>query len=365
MRHRNKIRLKLRGNSVKAIITGLLIVIGSANYQLLDLRWVVGVLPAMAGHNNFHQYLTLDKKLAVAEIIPTKTPTGEAAICQNLRIGNPGWTDILVTTAFASSILEKLGYQPKEISLGTAFIWKGLYQGDIDIFLGFWQPSRDEMSEAYRKSGKVKVIADNLKGIKYGPATTKTAYDAGLKSAKDVAEFKDKLGGKVYGIDPGSSGNKNMMSGFADAGVEIDLIESSEAAMLTQVERNKNGYVVFLGWEPHWMNEKYEMAYLTGFEKYFGKNFGYGKVSTVVNTEFSKKCPNATKLVNNLRFTLELENQLMYHVGKEKQPPNKVVERYLKQNPKILDDWLKGVKTFDGKEHGIVAVQKALGIDQE
>lgn len=286
----------------------------------------------------------------------------EDASCSEVRFANPGWTDILVTTAFATSILQKLGYQTRDITLGTSVSWKSITDGDVDVFLGYWSPSQDERSKDYRASGKVKVVATNLSGVKYGPATTKTAYDAGLKSAKDVAKFMDKLGDKVYGIDPGSSGNKNMMSGFADAKVNVTLVESSEAGMLTQVERNKNGYVVFLGWEPHWMNRKYNMAYLTGFEKYFGKNFGFGKVNTVVNTAFSKKCKNVTRFVSNLRFTLPMENQLMQAVGEDKQDPAVVVDAYLKQNPALIDKWLKGVKTFDGSQDGAKAVKAALGM---
>ena len=39
--------------------------------------------------------------------------------------------------------------------------------------------------------------------------------DAGLKSFTDIAKFKDKLDGKIYGIEPGNDGNRIILDMIA------------------------------------------------------------------------------------------------------------------------------------------------------
>ena len=306
--------------------------------------------------------LLLGSLVAVGMTLGNTARAAEDASCATVRFANPGWTDILVTTSFATNILQALGYQTKDITLSTSVSWKSVAEGDVDVFLGNWTPSQDEKAKPYL--GKVKIVGTNLVGTRYTMATTKKAYDEGLKTVADLAKFKDKLGGKVYGINPGSSGNTNMMKAIADAKVDgFTLVESSEEGMLTQVQRQKDGYIVFLGWTPHWMNSKFQMEYVGGKEldKYFGKGGGYGIVRTVVNKDFSKKCPNVTKLASNLKFTMDMENSLMSLVGEKKQKPEKVTVAYLKANPAVLDEWLKGVTTKDGGD-AVAAVKKSFGM---
>ncbi|MDI9313890.1 MAG: glycine betaine ABC transporter substrate-binding protein [Hydrotalea sp.] len=306
--------------------------------------------------------LLLSSLVAVGMTFATTGKAAEDASCATVRFANPGWTDILVTTSFATNLLQALGYQTKDITLSTSVSWKSVAEGDVDVFLGNWTPSQDEKAKPYL--GKVKIVGTNLVGTRYTMATTKKAYDEGLRTVADLAKFKDKLGGKVYGINPGSSGNTNMMNAIADAKLEgFTLVESSEEGMLTQVQRKKDGYIVFLGWTPHWMNSKFQMEYVGGpeLDKYFGKGGGYGIVRTVVNKNFAKKCPNVTKLASNLKFTMEMENSLMSLVGEKKQKPEKVTVDYLKANPTLLDAWLKGVTTKDGGD-AVAAVKKSLGM---
>ena len=67
--------------------------------------------------------------------------------------------------------------------------------------------------------------------------------------------------------------------GLKDAG--IDIVESSEQGMLAQVERADNAgeAIVFLGWEPHPMNAKFQMSYLTGGDDFFGPDRARGETA--------------------------------------------------------------------------------------
>jgi glycine betaine/proline transport system substrate-binding protein len=210
-----------------------------------------------------------------------------------------------------------------------------------------------------------KLDPPNLSGAKATLAMPSYEYDAGLKTFQDIAKHKDELDGKIYGIEPGSSANAQIqkMIDTNQYGLGgFKLVQSSEAGMLVTVDRavRDKKWVVFLGWEPHPMNIQIKMNYLSGGDAVFGPNYGEARVYTLTNPDFLARCPNAGKLVSNLRFTTQLENQLMIPVMAKVRPAD-AAKDYLKKNPQVLDAWLAGVKTVDGKD-GLPAVKQYLGL---
>lgn len=132
--------------------------------------------------------------------------------------------------------------------------------------------------------------------------------------------------------------------------------------MLTQVRMKElldHQWIVFLGWEPHPMNVRHKLAYLDGGDEYFGPNQGGATVYTVVRKGYAQQCPNVARLLGNLVFSLDMENQLMDRVLNEKDNPRRAVRNWLKRNPERLDAWLKGVATRSGAP-GNVAVKASL-----
>ena len=143
----------------------------------------------------------------------------DAASCQKVRLSDVGWTDITATTALTSAILEQMGYQGDISQLAVPVTYASMKNKDIDVFLGNWMPSMENDIKAYREDGSVETLGANLEGAKYTLAVTQGAYDAGLKDFADIAKFKDKLGGKIYGIEPGNDGNRLVLE--RDQGSEI------------------------------------------------------------------------------------------------------------------------------------------------
>ncbi|MGI9461456.1 MAG: glycine betaine ABC transporter substrate-binding protein [Alphaproteobacteria bacterium] len=287
----------------------------------------------------------------------------EQASCETIRVGDVGWSDNTAINALTFlSIGDALGYNIDVKVLGSPVVAKSLSTGDLDVFLDWWSPASDGIYKKYVDDGSVEMVRINVQGAKYTFATTKTAYDAGLKHIKDVGQFKQQLGGKVYGIEPGNEGNSHFRKAFEKHGITgMQVVESSEAGMLTQVNRNKDGYVVFLGWAPHWMGFLYDMEYLDGGDEWFGPGGGYTDIKTLVRKGFKQECPNVFKYLSNVEFTLPMENEVMFKIGKEQKDPRTAAVEYLTSNPDVVEKWLKGVKTVDG-ENGLEAVNSALGI---
>ncbi|WP_156453410.1 choline ABC transporter substrate-binding protein [Pseudovibrio hongkongensis] len=289
----------------------------------------------------------------------------EPKSCQTLRFSDVGWTDITATTAVATTLFDALGYTTQTKVLSVPVTYTSLANGDIDVFLGNWMPTMEADLAPYREAGTVETVAVNLTGAKYTLAVPKYAYDAGLKDFADIAKFKDALKGEIYGIEAGNDGNRlilDMIKADTFGLGEFELVESSEAGMLSQVARatRREKPIVFLGWAPHPMNSNFEIEYLSGGDDVFGPNFGGADVHTNTRAGFVKECANAGKLVQNLKFTLAMENEIMNAILNDGEDASDAAKAWLKANPSAYTPWLQGVSALDGGD-AAAAVAKALG----
>lgn len=107
------------------------------------------------------------------------------------------------------------------------------------------------------------------------------------------------------------------------------------------------------------MNSNFDLAYLEGGDDFFGPNLGGASVMTNVRKGYVSECPNIGRFLNNLEFTLALENEVMKAILDDKKKPEVAARNWLKANPSVLDAWLKGVTTKDGKP-GVAAVKASL-----
>jgi len=277
-----------------------------------------------------------------------------------------GWTDITATTAATTVVLEALGYDTDIKILSVPVTYTSLAKGDIDIFLGNWMPTMEADIAPYRDAGTVDTVRANLEGAKYTLAVNKVAADLGIGSFGDIAAQGDALEGKIYGIEPGNDGNRliqSMIDENAFGLSEFEVAESSEQGMLAQVARadRRGEPVVFLGWEPHPMNANFELTYLEGGDDWFGPNLGGATVFTNTAAGYAQACPNVGKLLNNLDFSLAMENEIMGAILDDGQDPADAASAWLASNAGVLGGWLDGVTAKDGGD-GMAAVKGALGL---
>ncbi|PSM17333.1 MULTISPECIES: choline ABC transporter substrate-binding protein [Nitratireductor] len=313
-----------------------------------------------------HRTKTFAIALGLSAALSAHAQAADPESCKEVRFSDVGWTDITATTAAASVITEALGYQPSVEILSVPVTYRSLASNDIDIFLGNWMPTMEADIRPYLDDGTVETVTTNLEGAKYTLAVPKYTFDAGLQNFSDIATFKDKLDGQIYGIEAGNDGNRLILDmiendTFGLSGFE--LVESSEAGMLSAVSKavgNKED-VVFLGWEPHPMNANIEMAYLAGGDDVFGPNYGGATVHTNVRAGYTTECPNIGKLLENLVFSLKMENEIMGAILDDGAEPKAAATAWLKANPDAIAPWLDGVTTLDGGD-GMAAVKSALGM---
>ncbi len=299
-------------------------------------------------------------------MITTAVHADGHSACKTVTFSDVGWTDITATTAATSVVLEALGYDVDIDVLSVPVTYTALSEGDIDIFLGNWMPTMEADIAPYRDAGTVDTVRANLEGAKYTLATNAAGASLGIADFADIAAHADALEKTIYGIEPGNDGNRliiDMIEGnsFGLGDADFEVRESSESGMLAQVARlsGDNEPIVFLAWEPHPMNANFDLTYLTGGDDFFGPNLGGATVYTNTRAGYVEQCANVGALLNNLEFSLAMENEIMAAILDGGEEPNDAARRWLKVNADVVDGWLAGVTTFDGGD-AMAAVSSAL-----
>ena len=305
-------------------------------------------------------------KLTTSVLALSVVTSAAYADCGSVTFSDVGWTDITATTAATSVVLEALGYDTEIKILSVPVTYVGMAEGDVDVFLGNWMPTMEGDIASYREAGTVDTVRANLEGAKYMLAVNKAAMDLGVKDFADIAAQADALDGKIYGIEPGNDGNRLIQSMIDDNAFglsDFEVVESSEQGMLAQVDRlsGKDEPIVFLGWEPHPMNANFDMGYLTGGDDFFGPNLGGATVYTNARAGYVNECPNVGKLLENLEFSLAMENEIMGAILNDGEEPSDAASSWLVANSTVLGPWLAGVTTKDGGD-AMGAVKSALGL---
>ena len=196
--------------------------------------------------------------------------------------------------------------------------YASLKNKDIDVFLGNWMPTMEADIEPYRDD---RLGRDDRRRTSRAPSTRSrcrtTPADAGLKDFADIAKFKDKLDGKIYGIEPGNDGNRLILDMIAkptsSASAGFELVESSEQACWPQAERAEKSseWIVFLGWEPHPMNATIKMTYLDRRRRRLRPELRRRHGLHQRARRLLDDARTSASSLTNLKFTLPMENEIM------------------------------------------------------
>ena len=299
--------------------------------------------------------------LGLAAALAPAAAAADPPACRAVRFADIGWVDVSATTAVAARILRDLGYQPRISDLPIAATYQGLKAGTVDAFLGNWMPAMAAERKPYLDDKSIDVLGPNLEGAKFTLAVPQYTWDKGLHDFQDIQKFGQELDWKIYGIEPGNDGNRHILDLIHAKrwGLEkFQLVEGSEQSMLAQLAKDYRAHrpIVFLGWEPHPMNIRYKIAYLTGGDDTFGPDFGAESVYTNIRAGYATECPNVAKFLGNLKFTLTAEDTLMADILDRRMDPERAARTWLRGNRDVLPDWLEDVTTFDGRP-GLRVVQ--------
>ena len=260
--------------------------------------------------------------------IPTKNKT--------INIGYVNWAEDVAVSNVWKVLLEQKGYQVNLKSLEVAPLFVGLSKGDLDVFMDAWLPvthqvywekykaNLDDYGIWYKSEAKMGLVVPKYVDI---------------NSVEDLNANKAKFDGKIVGIDPGAGIMKATNKAVTDYGLDYQVIQSSEAAMLTALDkayRDKKP-IVITGWSPHWMFAKYDLKYLADPKKDFGSAEG---IHTIANKTFTTNNPE----VANMLKAFKLDDKQIGSIEtliKDGMSPADAAKKWIQDNKTIVNGWMK------------------------
>jgi len=289
--------------------------------------------------------------LAAALAVGSTATAAQETNCGKVRFGQVNWTGVSAKTETAVWMLDQLGYDTDLITASVPIMFKSLSNDDRDVFLGLWLPTQRSMVQDNMKNGSIDIVTKNLEGAKYTVGVSQAAWENGVKHFKDLADNADKFDNTILGIEAGNDGNqiiKQMINDDAYGMSEFELQPSSEAGMLTEVNRRhrKGKWTAWLAWAPHPMNINIDLKFLRGGADYWGPNQGGATVYTLSREGYAWQCPNVGQFLENYTFTVEEQSKMAGYVINDDMDYAAAGKKLIKQHPELLERWFGEGGTF-------------------
>ncbi|WP_334329241.1 glycine betaine ABC transporter substrate-binding protein [Companilactobacillus sp. HBUAS59699] len=163
-----------------------------------------------------------------------------------------------------------------------------------------------------------------------------------------------KLGGQINytitGIDAGAGIMSSTQTALKDYGLSDknwQLQTSSTAAMTSTLDKaiKEKRPIVVTGWQPHWMFTKFPIKFLKDPKNVYGKA---ESIHTIVRLGLKKDEPEAYTILDRFHWKPAQMSEVMLKVNNG-MDPKKAAKEWIKANPKLVDEWTKGVKKVHGK----------------
>ncbi|AWM85457.1 glycine betaine ABC transporter substrate-binding protein [Microvirga sp. 17 mud 1-3] len=259
-----------------------------------------------------------------------------------VKIGWTAWADAEFVTKLAKKLIED-NYSQKVELLQTDIApqYQGVAKGDIDAMMMAWLPETHK--DYWKRVGDKAVTLGVLyTDAKLGWVVPNYVPEDQVASISDLAkpEVKEKLNGKIQGIDPGAGLtrlSKEALKTYDLSG--YDLTTASDAAMVSALDRaiRRKEWIVVTGWSPHWMFGKYELRYLNDPKQTLG---GVERVYAIARQGFQGEYPEVAQFLMRMHLPLsELEAAMS---DANESTVDKAIENYISEHPTRVKYWLTG-----------------------
>lgn len=269
-----------------------------------------------------------------------------------IRFGLPPWPGVTMKSEVAAQLFGAIGYETSQTNVGLSFVYEGLSKRELDVFVANWSPSQDSKIAPHLEDGSVVRIARNIDDAILGLAVPQYVWDAGVRSVPDLDKHAEKFEYKIHGIESGSAMNERYEKAIEEdvEGLgDWEVIASSTSGMLTEVDRhtNRDEWIVFGGWKPHWMFAAYDLKFLEDPTD-TGIAANKTEVYTVVPSGFEEFDSNAARFLEQFRVGSAIQSKWILENARKGRDESEVAREWIANNLDVVEKWLDGVETRDG-----------------
>ncbi len=278
---------------------------------------------------------------------------------QTLRLVYPEWSSEIAGAHLIQAVLqERIGYRVELVPVPVDEMWSSVAEGQADILAGAWLPTTHR--DYYRQyAPDLEDLGANLTGARIGLAvptvtpgfrTTETGRTGAelvtITSISELAETADRFGGRVISIESGAGVVARTREALAAYGLDrrFRLVETDEAGMLARVSDaiRREEWIVFTGWTPHWVFERYSLRFLEDPQQLFG---GEESIHTMVRRSLRDDAPDAHAVLSRMSWSPEDLERLMRWIqeGQADDPYGQAL-RWIRVNRDLVDTWVEGIE---------------------
>ena len=264
-------------------------------------------------------------------------------------LGEPDWPGIEAKNAVVRFVLENIGYEVETTFARDAMLLESLTRGDIDIYMGAWLPQVLERRREY--VGEVDYVTQNMTDGYYAMAVPDYVYEKGVTSLADIEEHADKFGRNLY-VGVAGWGTEVAMSYAVDNDIynlgDWDVITTSQSALITEVEAafEDEEWMVFAGWEPHWMNIVFDMKYLKDPARTYVSPYSW--VDTLARPGLKEDNPKVYRFFQQFHVNAETQQEWIYELAYRGRDAEEVAEEWVRENITAVWPWVSLIE-IDGQ----------------
>ena len=260
---------------------------------------------------------------------------------KTVKLGWAAWSDAEFVTKLAAKLIEdKLGDKVELVQTDVAPLYQGVSRGDLDAMMMAWLP-QTHADYFKRVEDKVETLGTVYDGAKLGWVVPAYVPEDAISSIEDLKkdDVKTKLGATVQGIDPGAGLTRLSQEAIKEYGLDYKLQISSEAGMLTTVDRamRTEGWFVATSWSPHWMFGKYKLRYVDDPKGALG---AAEHVDVLARKGFKEDNPEAAAFLSRMKLPIADLEAAMFNA--QETSYEQAVDKYIADHPEQVKSWIEG-----------------------
>lgn len=250
-----------------------------------------------------------------------------------ITIGSSTYDYEFLPIDVAKLVAEEQGYEVEIVEGDIGFMFLSLQQGDIDIWPGIWLPNlhatyEERFGDDYELGGKV---------FEDAPTGWAVPGYVDMYSIEDLIGNESLFDHKILGFEHGS-GMMLLSEETIDAyDLDLELIPGSVASMLVEVDyaMNQELPLLYLGWRPHPMFQKYDMRILEDPKGFWSTDDEYWGI----RNGFEDKAPDIYRLIKNFEMDI---NTIELHLDALEQGEKRedLAQQWLDKNRVLVEQWL-------------------------
>ncbi|HLR63335.1 MAG TPA: glycine betaine ABC transporter substrate-binding protein [Lentibacillus sp.] len=257
-----------------------------------------------------------------------------------LTFGVTNWTSTVPPTKIAGKILENMGYKVEETNADAGSVYTGMSNGDIDIFMDSWFPAQRQYIEEY--SDSIESIAVSYDDANSGMVVPKYMED--INDVEDLKGNEDIVNNEMFAIGAGDPAMQDMEKVIDFYNLDIEMTNSSEAAMLAaaEAEMEEENPVLFYGWRPHSMFDKYDLKILSNEKVTAEKGlFDASSIHVIANKGLEEKAPEAFQFLSNWSISMKDMEQMIAEIDGGADP-DEVAQAWIDNNQDKIEKMKNG-----------------------